>query len=159
MFEIVFYWLPTFVAKLLSLPPQPPHVNCWHDDLSGELNHLGATYNESKSRNKIPSYHLMWFPLHGPGSRGRLQGFDTFEISLPSSSVFKLSSFSSRLSPFNARHSPLHRSSDRKLLVFPAQPPYSKVSQDSCFESQKYRVALVQAKCGIKIANMEMDRN
>ena len=143
------------MAKLLPLPPQPPHVNCWHDDLSGELNHLGATHNEFKSRNKIPSYHLMLFPLHGPGSWGRLQGFDTFEIS---SSVFKISSFSSRLSPFNARHSPLHRSNDRKLLLFPAQPPYSKVSQDSCIESQKYRVALVQTKCGMKIANKEMNR-
>ena len=57
--SIVFYWLPTLVAKLLSLPPQPPHVNCWHDDLSGELNHLGATYHAFKSRNKIPSF-ITW---------------------------------------------------------------------------------------------------
>ena len=38
--SIPFLILITLVAKLLSLPPHPPQVNCWHEEVSGELNHL-----------------------------------------------------------------------------------------------------------------------
>ena len=43
----------TLVAKLFALPSQPPQVNCWHEESSGELNHLKNDEDILNPKNAI----------------------------------------------------------------------------------------------------------
>ena len=122
----------------------------WWDYLGGKVICVALTASPSKllarriigraeppkkrwGKSKMGKHHLIKLPLHGPRAGGKLQWFAAANVSSsigtpdPGFPIF-LPSKSWQLS--------LHWSNVKKLLVFPAQPPYSKVSHTSCTGSQ-----------------------